>query len=254
MASSNSAGTGKFIALAVVVVIGSALGGYFLVGATHQPDAGNAVPIDQQTSSTPASPATTTSKPASSQNGGGDYTSPTAPRIEIHEEKMPVPHDVAKVAPSDNTPTQPDTEATQEASAPSPSSAPDTSSVGTVPSPVTGDATTPATSSQSSDPDYEQTANAPNTEAIPTNSGAPVAGRAQYRVQVGSFTQAMSARSLADVLRNRGYSTTTVTERGPDNTVYHVQAGAFRTRAAADRATVELQREGFPAFVSPISQ
>jgi len=259
MATSNSFSTGQFAALAVVVVVGSCIAGYYIAGGLqHGPDKSAvtqpSIPSTAAGPSTPAPPST--HETAQSDKPSGDYTAPNAPKIEISEEKAPPPAPAPPKAPpqTSSASADNDSEASQQdtttANAP-----PDAGAVGTVPAPVTGNATAPASTAPTADPDYEQTTGSTDSEA--SQQATPVVDethRPKFRVQVGTFSQAMSARSLADALRNRGYTTTTVSDQDGGKTVYHVQTGAFKARSTADRITLELQRQGFPAFVTTISQ
>lgn len=275
MASSDSSSTVQFITLAAIVVIGSCAAGYWIAGGLQrEPDRQPVAQTSTPSLPTPPAPAASAAQAPSTPDPNGDYTAPNSSNIEIHEEKTPPPVPAKDKTPSDTAVASngPDAEASQEADTPS-SDVPETGTVGTVPSPVTGNATTPAASTQNSDPDYEQTQTA-STAPAPTDSeatqeastpGSPTspepatasapadAKKPRFRVQVGTFTQAMSARSLADALRNRGLTATTVTDTRGDQTVYHVQTGAYRSRSSADRASLDLQREGFPAFVAPVT-
>ena len=73
-------------------------------------------------------------------------------------------------------------------------------------------------------------------------------------MQTGSFAAPENARALADALHSRGYSTSTRTEQDNGKTVYKVQVGSYRSRAAADKAAQDLQKNGYPAYSSPIGQ
>lgn len=259
MASSDSISKGMFALAAVAGIAVSAVVGYFLAGGIQQPKQTDPT----QSVQTPQPPApvagnSDTAAPPTAQQSP-DFTKQGAPPITIREERAPTAP--AKTDPTDqtsqaanNSATTPDSEASQEASSPSPPTDL-TDSANTVgAAPASASAATP-TAKPNSDQDYEQTDNGAAPVSTPNTTPSTVAsGVARYRVQVGSFAQAISARSLADALRTRGYSTDTVTERDGGRTVYHVQAGAFRTRSDADTATVDLQRQGFPAFVSTISQ
>ena len=75
----------------------------------------------------------------------------------------------------------------------------------------------------------------------------------QFRVQTGSYTDESHARSIADELRSKGYSSSTRSEREGDHLVYKVQVGAYRTKSGAGRAAEDLQKKGYPAYISPIS-
>ena len=259
MARSDSFSTGQFAALAVVVVVGSCIAGYSIAGGLqHGPDkTAVTAPSTSSTTEAPSTPAPpSTHETAQSDKPSGDYTAPNAPKIEISEEKAPPPAP-APAKPSTETSSASadnDSEASQQDSATA-NATPDAGAVGTVPAPVTGNATAPATTAPTADPDYEQTTGSTDSEASQqastTTDNTP---RPKFRVQVGTFSQAMSARSLADALRNRGYTTTTVSDQDGSKTVYHVQTGAFKARSTADRITLELQRQGFPAFVTTISE
>jgi cell division septation protein DedD len=274
VASSGSMSTGMFVLAAVAAVAVSAVGGYFLAGIQQpkQTDTTQAVQASQPQASPVATDSDKAVAPPPTQSP--DYTAQDAPDISIREERAPIApptpktDDTAQTSQSvDNSAGTNDSEASQEASPASPTDAPDANTtVGTAPAPGNapalsastpdqGGPTTLAAPTQTSDQDTGQSNSA--TAPAPTldTTQAPVASRiVRYRVEVGSFTQAMSARSLADVLRTRGYSTDTVTEHNGDRSVYHVQAGAFRSRSDAESATVELQQQGFPAFVSVIPQ
>ena len=77
-------------------------------------------------------------------------------------------------------------------------------------------------------------------------------GKAQFRVQTGSYTNESNARSIADQLRGQGYTASTHSEREGDHLVYKVQAGAYRSKSGANKAAGDLQTKGFPAYVVPI--
>jgi len=258
MPKSDSFSTGQFAALAVVVVVGSCIAGYYIAGGLpHGPEKSTETPASIP--STTASPSTTsapsTRQTAQSDKPSGDYTAPNAPKIEISEEKAPKPAPEPPKPPvqTSSATAENDSEASQQDTTTA-NATPDAGAVGTVPAPVTGNATTPATTAPTADPDYEQTTTSTDSEA--SQQAAPATDdtrRPKFRVQVGTFSQAMSARSLADALRNRGYTTTTVSDQDGGKTVYHVQTGAFKARSTADRITLELQRQGFPAFVTTIS-
>ena len=258
MASSDSFSTGQFAVLAVVVVVGSCIAGYFIAGGLQKSPERTTVTTTStpSTNDAPAPAPSTTHQVAQNDKPAGDYTAPNAPKIEISEEKAPPPAPAAsKPQPATHSDTVTnDSEASQQDDT-STNGAPDAGAVGTTPAPVTGNATAPASTAQSADPDYEQTTNSTDAEAGQQGTTTPdETHKPRFRVQVGTFNQAMSARSLADALRNHGYTTTTVSDQDGDKTVYHVQTGAYKSRSTADHITLELQRQGFPAFVTSISQ
>jgi cell division septation protein DedD len=105
------------------------------------------------------------------------------------------------------------------------------------------------------DPDFEHV----TKPAVPESGQQGVgrapdsSGKAQYRVQTGAYTDEGNARSVSDQLRGEGYTTSTRSERQGDHLVYKVQAGAYRSKNGANRAAVDLQKKGFPAYVSPLT-
>ena len=248
MASSDSVAAVKFLAIAVVVITGSAIAGYFLAGSNRSTQTLNNVQVAADTSAPIPSSADTTQTTVAKQNE--DYTAPNSPKIQIQEEKPVTP----KAAATDQTATAiPDTEASQEAPPPPVASpATDDSADSSLTSPVTGNTTNPSTAAPPTDPDYEQTNSSDNTG---DNAAAPPPPpRVLYRVLVASFDQAKNAHMLADVLRNRGYTTSTGSGFVGSKTVYHVQAGAFRTKAAAEKVAQTLQSSGYPASVVSLAQ
>ncbi len=78
----------------------------------------------------------------------------------------------------------------------------------------------------------------------------PLFGNPGHELEEGAKAKSQELRALADALRDRGYVTSTRSEREGDKTVYKVQIGAYRTRAAADKAAQDLQSNGYPAYVS----
>jgi cell division septation protein DedD len=251
----------KYAALVVVVIaLGTAIG-YYVIGGARDTHSVSAIPT------TPAPAAeTTVSPPAKSvaqihpHATNGNYTAPGAPHIRIVEEKTPSLTDETHTS-SDDTPPRStassDSEASQE-SAPTPATQSASASAGdqtsdTPSSPPPADSSAaPDTASSSSDADYEKTTVHSDTGAAQVTANA-VSGRALFRVQTGSFAAARNAKILADALRNRGYNASTRSERDGDKTVYKVQTGAYRTKAAAGKAALDLQREGYPAYVSAVS-
>jgi rare lipoprotein A len=77
----------------------------------------------------------------------------------------------------------------------------------------------------------------------------PLAER-RWRVQLGSFTDALRARELQTLLQAEGYSPVVVSSFQEGSTVYHrVWAGDFLERAGAERLARELMRDGHSGFV-----
>lgn len=259
MARSRSASSNlPLIAAAFsVVVVGAALG-YYVLGRPLPP-AASVTP----TASVPApAPAPEASRPPVSLTPhvkNSDYTAPGAPRIVIQEDRTPQISGAtgkARLAtrPKSDTldiPT-PDVEPAPESHPPSP--AKPTRTVSETPdappdTPAASDTPPPAAPSDS---DFEKLGARPDPEAGQEGGGSG-GDRALFRVQSASFGQMKNARRLADALRERGFSPSTRTEREGDKTVYKVQIGAYRTRSAANKAALELQNNGYPAYVSPIT-
>ena len=241
LAGNNSLDGLKFAGVVILVVAVSGVVGYFLAGNGQRP----ATPAVQTAQTTTDAGLTADPKridPNAIIAHGGDYTAPGAPKIEIHEVKPPRLTDAVH-PPKPKTPPA-DSEASQEAAPPPPP--PDTPSPtaeANADQPTPGDTSAPT---DNSDPDYESVGSKPDTASSDENSQSGSGG--PYRVQVGSFAYARNAKALADALRARGYTTTTVVDKNGDKTVYHVQAGAFRSEKAASRAADSLKRDGFPAF------
>lgn len=267
MARSNSGGALKFVGAAAAAVVGGVAIGYlFGGGRTSQ----TAPPIIQQPTapiSTPAAPVAPSSIHPHAANG--NYTAPGAPRIVIHEESDPVLRRADRTVPTPPA----DTEASQEAPPPvnptpssqssdsSPASSSDANTTGapsgsdtSTPTPGTNtNATPPDTSAPPSppvpaDPDFEHVVKPADPE-----SGQAGGGKAQFRVQTGTYTDESHARSIADRLRSQGYTTSTRSEREGDHLIYKVQAGAYRSKNGANKAASDLQKKGFPAYVSPMT-
>ncbi len=259
----------------IVAVVAAAFGiGYFVLGGPRP------APAPTDTLSVPATVSAPAAAPRVSaapdphilpRAKNSDYTAPNAPRIRIVEEKpssmtltrRPAVPDAS--ADASSSASSADSEASQAAAPNETSSSTDTgsgSAAGT--SSATGSDTpgsgnaplipppaAPANTAGTQDQDFEQISGHGNAEA--GQDGAAGGGKAQFRVQTGSFAAQQNARVLADALRSRGYTTSTRAEQEGGKTVYKVQIGAYRSRAAADKAAQDLQKSGYPAYSSPIS-
>ena len=265
VARNQSGGAWKFVGAAAVAIVGGIAIGYF-VGDTHSPRTGE--PVPQVVAPVVSTPAPSVAPPVQHlRPTNGDYTAPGAPRIAIREESTPILHRVTQTPPA-----APDPEATQEVAPPPAPSIPhssgangthpngaDSGSTGSAPTPPAsaGNTGTPApdkTAGDSSptppapaDPDFERVGKPSDSE-----SGQESGGKAQFRVQTGSYTDESDARSIADELRGKGYTTSTRSEREGDHLIYKVQVGAYRTKTGAGKAADDLQKKGYPAYVSPI--
>lgn len=242
-------------AAAVAIIGGVGIG--YLVGGARAPRTGDQVvqPAPSAVSTPAPIVAPTVPRPRAVN---GDYTAPGAPRIAIREESAPVLRRVIR------TPLTPpaDPEATQEAApAPRPLQVPEstqpsgnTTGIAPDPSPDSGAGTTPSpgpdpsTPPAPADPDFERVNKPADSE-----KGQEGGGKAQFRVQTGSYTDESHARSVVDELRSKGYSSSTRSERDGDHVIYKVQVGAYRTKGGAGKAAEDLQKRGYPAYVSPIS-
>jgi cell division protein FtsN len=268
VARSDSNNTVKYLAGSVAVLATAFCIGYFVIGGSRpQPTPPeNLIPSNPPVAATPApaKPVVLTQTPRA-QNG--EYTAPGAPSIRIAEDKSPSLVDLSQSRnkTADSTKSK-DPEASQEAAptpknslndSPTPDTAPppdgDATTSGDTPPvpPTTPDKTTPAVpppSTPNTDPDVEQVGTHPDSEAGQEGTS----GKAQFRVQAGSFVASENAKALADALRRRGYDTSTHAERDGDKTVYKVQVGAYRNRTAANKAAQDLQSSGYPASVAPI--
>lgn len=278
MARSNSGGALKVAGAVAAAIVGGVTIGYLYGDVKNGGAAGQPVTPSQPVGTVSTPPAPAHAPDLRPRPTNGNYTAPNAPRIVIHEDAAPV---VRRVSPA--TPTPPtDSEASQETGQPvltatrqkrhggpalpapavgadTPATAPtvgaDTPPAppadGTTIAPPAGNSTTPPAAP--ADPDFERGGGKPGDTAPPAGPDAGKAKKPQFRVQTGAYTDESSARTIADALRGQGYAAHTRSERNGDHLVYQVQAGAFRSRAGASRAAGDLQRKGFPAYVSPIA-
>ncbi len=264
MARNNSNSTLKFVGAATAAIVGGIAIGY-LFGGAHTPRP--AEPVVEQPTPVVSTPTSSLKPPTIRPRAtNGNYTAPGAPHIVIQEEKTPILRRVARTAPPETT----DPEAPQEAAPPvkpnkpaapvKPSDAAP-SDTSTTPTPTTptdtsappatdnsGSSTPPSAPTAPSDPDFEHVGKPADPE-----SNQQGGGKAQFRVQTGSYTDESKARSDADALRSEGFTTSTRSEREGDHMVYKVQVGAYKSRAGASKAADDLQKKGYPAYVSPIA-
>lgn len=251
----------KYTAAIVAVVAVAFCIGYFAIGGlrpTVSPSASIPPNIVPAAAPEPAKPAPQKiAEKVRTQNG--EYSAPGAPNIRIKEDKNPTLVDTSKSQSQNADAQTTDSEASQQGSTNSSTSAntisPDgstTSASSSGDNANTGSGTDNSTSAgqssqpSSTDPDSETVSGSSTAQA---NSG----GRAQFRVQAGSFIASENAKALAAVLKKEGYDTSTHAERDGNRTVYKVQVGAYRTRSAAEKAVNELLSSGYPASISPIS-
>ena len=261
MARSNSYGTLKavgFVAAAVVggtaigLLIGGGRGAHPVEQVVQQPATELAVPAVPPAAAPPTLRART----------NGNYTAPGAPRIVIREESAPTLRQVNRTVPTPPA----DTEASQEAAPPvkvklpketsdapatdgtdATAAVPKPTSPATDTTPAADDSKPPAPPPAPADPDFERVGKPGDAES------GQEGGKAQFRVQTGSYADESNARSIADQLRGQGYSASTHSEREGDHMVFKVQAGAYRSKNGANKAAGDLQRKGFPAYVAPIN-
>lgn len=257
-------------------VVAAAFGiGYFVLGGPRSaPAPTDPLPISTAAPASVAAPRTAAigDPHISPRTKNSDYTSPNAPRIRIVEERTPSltlsrrpavlqPPADASVAQSG------DGEASQVAAATDTSASGTTAASGGAGSTAAGagsetgsgtsaplipPAAVPTTTGGTPDQDFEQIGGRGGAEAG-QDGAASSGGKAQFRVQTGSFAAQQNARTLAEALRSRGYTTSTRAEQEDGKIVYKVQIGAYRNRAAADKAAQDLQKSGYPAYSSPIS-
>lgn len=260
MARSNSNGALKVVGVGAAAIVGGVAIGYLFGGVRASHSSEQVVQQPAPPLSAPVAPSA--APPTLRPRANGNYTAPGAPRIVIREESTPTLRRVDRTVP----PAPADTEASQEAAppvkvrpakepsdaAPLDSAAPnDTAPPPAAPAPDTPPATDdskPPAPPAPADPDFERVGKPGDAE-----SGQEGGGKAQFRVQTGSYTDESNARSIADQLRGQGYTASTRSEREGDHLVYKVQAGAYRSRNGANKAAGDLQKKGFPAYVAPIT-
>ena len=260
----NQSNTGlKIAGAATAAIVGGVAIGYLIAG-THTPQTVEApTPQPAPIVSTPTPPVKL--PVARPHTGNGDYSAPGAPRIAIREESTPI---MRRVTQTPGVVT--DAEASQEVAPPvkptrmkpaddaAKLNADTGGDAGTPPAPADGNAsaTTPTppvpdtpTPPAPADPDFEHVGKPADPE-----SGQEGGGKAQFRVQTGSYNDESKARSDADELRSQGFNTSTRSEREGDHLVYKVQVGAYKSKGGADKAAEDLQKKGYPAYISPIGQ
>ena len=291
MARNNTGNVLRFLLLGTVTVAGGAAIGYYVIGGPHSgSQAPDAAAIQQ--SPVPAAPDTSpapTPHKIARAHLSTDYTAPGAPRIRIVEDKTPTlndsavgPHDAhsdTNASDATDIPT-PDAEASQQADgspvAPSKAGRSAADATSDTTAPLTPPATPPSPKTTTPDPESNQTG-APGVATTPSSApavppavgtattdpeasqtgsagrSAKTGGRAQYRVQAGSFADAGNARDYVNSLHDRGYDADLHSEHKGDKTIYQVQVGAYRNRTSADQAATDMRRSGVPVTVSPVN-
>lgn len=256
MARSNSYGTLKAVGFGAAAIVGGTAIGLLIGGGRASHPSEQVVQQPAPELSVPAAPPATLRAHAN-----GNYTAPGAPHIVIREESAPTLRRVDRTVPAPPA----DTEASQEAAPPvrvkpakEPSdaqpadnaagdAAPAPTTPATDTAPAADDSRPPAPPPAPADPDFERVGKPGDAES------GQEGGKAQFRVQTGSYTDESNARSIADQLRGQGYTASTHSEREGDHLVYKVQAGAYRSKGGANKAAGDLQKKGFPAYVAPIT-
>ena len=260
MARSNSYGTLKAVGFGVAAIVGGTAIGLLIGGGRGSHPVEQVVQQPATELSVPTAPPA--APPTLRAHTNGNYTAPGAPRIVIREESAPTLRQVNRTAP----PPPADTEASQEVAPPvkvklpketseapatdgttTDNAAPTPTSPAADTAPVPDDSKPPAPPPAPADPDFERVGKPGDAES------GQEGGKAQFRVQTGSYTDESNARSIADQLRGQGYSASTHSEREGDHMVYKVQAGAYRSKNGANKVAGDLQKKGFPAYVAPIT-
>ena len=277
VARNHSGNVLGILALGVATVAGGAAIGYFMIGGVRpSPPSSDAAGIQEAPvpAGPAAAPAPAPHKTARAARANSDYTAPGAPRVHIVEDKTPTLNDSAarprgpeqSSASTDTAdiPT-PDVEASQQGTDASRPAAPSNAVPGsdtppaakTSPDSEAGQAGAPrpATPRPSSDADYEHVNGTPpaDSEASQAGGSGKATSHASYRVQAGSFADAGNARDYVNSLHDRGYAADLHPERQGDKTIYKVQVGAYRSRAAAADAAADFRQKGVPVTVSPVS-
>lgn len=279
MSRNRASTTLSFVGLSAVVIAAGVAIGYYGFGGMHTSQPVSDAPAIQESAAPVSAPSPAPTAPVTirPERSSSNYTAPGAPRIHILEDKnapldsSPSPHAVHHR--NDNADTTdiptPDVEASQEGTDTS-RDTPD----GTIPAVKSPDTT--SSNDQSAPPDAGS--GTPNSTPSPTTAPAQnsaqagkaldseasqtgdkggtskaTQGRAQYRVQAGSFANADNAKDYVKALHSQGMDANLQTEQQGDKTVYKVQVGAFRNRADADQAAAGYRQKGVPVTVSPIT-
>ena len=260
MARSNSYGVLKNIGFGVAAIVGGTALGMLIASGRGAHPVEQVVQQPAPELSVPTAPPT--APPTLHAHTNGNYTAPGAPHIVIREESTPTLRQVDRTAPTPPA----DTEASQEVAPPvkvklpkeasdvpatdstdAGSAAPAPTSPATDTAPALDESKSPTPPPAPNDPDFERVGKPDEAES------GQEGGKAQFRVQTGSYTDESNARSIADQLRGQGYSASTHSEREGDHMVYKVQAGAYRSKNGASKVAGDLQKKGFPAYVAPIT-
>ena len=247
----NSSGVLAYLGIAVVVIIGGLLAGYYYKGATSQPAQPAQTAAQTAQPAQPAAAPTPTPAPKHQVASASDYTSPDAPSIDITEVKgAPIPRKTTtdNSSPAATTPSTPTD--TDSAGVANPNNGDNSAQPADTGSATPGtDTSTPADNNPSDTVTGDNTAGAGDQAA---DNAAPPGSQtgALYRVQAGSFINEANARILASALRRRGYSAVAVPGTEDGKPVFKVQVGAYRNKALAEQAATDLQKTGYPAYVS----
>ena len=75
-----------------------------------------------------------------------------------------------------------------------------------------------------------------------TIQGRAVKREAYYSVQVGAFSSFTNPKNYSEKFRKMGYPTEVLASTRSNKTLYRVRVGNFKTKAAADKERVKLER------------
>ena len=193
----------------------------------------------------------------------GDYTAPGAPRIAIHEESAPVMRRVNRTVPT------PDPEATQEArtrplNRPSrtnrpclrnrvttrclPRRPPRQMAATTLP---LRQATTPRRLRRRLPHPPTRTLSMSASRAMPSPA-RKAAARPSFGFKPALTPMKVRLAVMPMRCGVRASRTSTRSERSGNHLVYKVQVGAYKSKNGASKAADDLQKKGYPAYISPI--
>ena len=84
------------------------------------------------------------------------------------------------------------------------------------------------------------------------NAQTPSSGADRFTVQIAAMERETEARKMLRRVRSRGYLAS-IRRPGPNDRFYRVWVGDFRSKEQADHLADRLYEDGFPTFVTSMS-
>lgn len=89
---------------------------------------------------------------------------------------------------------------------------------------------------------HQQPVKKPDRDTKQTIKGRTVTKEVYYSVQVGAFSSFANAKNYSEKFRKMGYPTEVLATTKKSGTLYRVRVGNFKTRAAAQKEKVKLEK------------